>query len=167
MLRLEVRLGWRALRNLDLEIIPFHVSRVAAHACVHVARRRHHPANDQAVRVESVTSIRRVRDRRRAANLIAVAISWYDCQSRPDCAKLIENGVGTNISEVPYLVSVFSEFIHLLRQTIMRVREHENASRLFVRDRQFAISLTILFASRTERAPRPMLTKRASTATLD
>ncbi len=58
MLRLEVRLGWRASRNLDLEIRPFHVSRVAAHACVHVTRRRHHSANDQAVHVASATSIR-------------------------------------------------------------------------------------------------------------
>ncbi len=62
---------------------------------------------------------------------IAVAISSYDCQSRPDCAKLIENDVRANITQVPYFVSVFSEFVHLLRQTVVRVRNYENAQRLF------------------------------------
>ena len=61
---------------------------------------------------------------------IAVAISSYDYQSWPDPAKLIENGLGTNIAQVPYFVSVFSEFIHLLRQTVVRVRNYENAHRI-------------------------------------
>jgi hypothetical protein len=58
---------------------------------------------------------------------IAVAISSYDCQSGPGCAKLIENDLRANITQVPYFVSVFSEFIHLLRQTVVRVGQHKNA----------------------------------------
>lgn len=61
---------------------------------------------------------------------IAVAISSYDCQSRPDRAKLIENDLRANITEVPYFVGAFSEFNHLLRQTVVRVRKYENAQRL-------------------------------------
>ena len=57
----------------------------------------------------------------------AVAISSNDCQSRRDRAKVIENDLRANVTQVPYFVSVFSEFGHLLRQTIVRVRKHENA----------------------------------------
>ena len=58
---------------------------------------------------------------------IAVAISSYDCQSQPDRAKLIENGLRANITQVPYFVSAFSELIHLLRQAVVGVRKYENA----------------------------------------
>jgi hypothetical protein len=60
---------------------------------------------------------------------IAVAVSSYGCQWRPDRAKLIENGLGTNITQMPYFVSIFSEVIHRLRQTVVRVRKYENAQR--------------------------------------
>jgi len=58
---------------------------------------------------------------------IAVAISSNDCQSRRDRAKVIENDLRANVTQVPYFVSVFSEFIHLLRQTVVGVRKYENA----------------------------------------
>jgi hypothetical protein len=57
---------------------------------------------------------------------IAVAISSYDCQSRPDCAKLIENGLSANIAEVPDFIRAFSHLGHRPRQAIVGVREDEN-----------------------------------------
>ena len=61
---------------------------------------------------------------------ITVAVSSDDYHARPDRAKLIENGLGTNVSKVPHLIGAFGEFIHFLRQTVVRVSEHENASRI-------------------------------------
>ena len=62
---------------------------------------------------------------------IAVAISSYNCQSRRDHAKVIEDDLRANITQVPYLVSLFSEFIQLLWQTVVRIRKYENAQCLF------------------------------------
>ena len=46
-------------------------------------------------------------------------------------AKLIENAFRTNISKMPDFVCTFSQFLHVLRQAIVRVRQDENAQRLF------------------------------------
>ena len=62
---------------------------------------------------------------------IAVAIAAYDSDAWPDRAKLIENAFRTNISKMPDFVSTFSQFLHVLRQAIVRVRQDENAQRLF------------------------------------
>ena len=60
---------------------------------------------------------------------IAVAIAAHDGYSRPDRAKLIENAFHANISKMPDFVCTFSQFLHLLRQAIVRVRQDENAQR--------------------------------------
>jgi len=64
---------------------------------------------------------------------IAVAISAHDRDSRPDRAKLIENAFHTNISKMPDFVCTSSQFFDVLRQAIVRVRQDENAQRLFGR----------------------------------
>ena len=61
---------------------------------------------------------------------IAVAISPHDRDSRPNHTKLIENGVGANISEMPDFIGALGDFFHSFRQAIVRVREHENARRV-------------------------------------
>lgn len=63
---------------------------------------------------------------------IAVAISSHDRYSWPDGAKLIENGLCADIAQVPDFIGAFSDFFHFFRQTIVRVREHENAPHLFL-----------------------------------
>jgi len=62
---------------------------------------------------------------------IAVAISSHDGYSVPDRAKLVENGFCANISKMPDFICVLGHFLHLSRQAIVRVRQHENAQRLF------------------------------------
>src|SRR4029453_3852367 len=62
---------------------------------------------------------------------IAVAISAYVSDSGSNRAKLIENAFQTTNSKMPDFVSIFSQFFHVLRQAIVRVRQHENAQRLF------------------------------------
>jgi hypothetical protein len=64
---------------------------------------------------------------------IAVAIAAYDRDAWADRAKLIENAFRANISKMPDFVCIFSQFLHLLRQAIVRVRQDENAQRLFGR----------------------------------
>jgi hypothetical protein len=63
---------------------------------------------------------------------IAVAISSHDRYSRPDCAKRIEYGLRADIAQMPDFIDAFSDFAYSFRQTIVRVREHENAPRLFL-----------------------------------
>ena len=48
MLRLEVRLGWRASRNQDLETKRFHAFRFAGRECVRAEQHRRRPAGGQA-----------------------------------------------------------------------------------------------------------------------
>ena len=64
---------------------------------------------------------------------IAVAISAYESDSGSNRAKLIENAFHTNISKMPDFVGTSCQFIHVLRQAIVRVRQDENAERLFRR----------------------------------
>jgi len=64
---------------------------------------------------------------------IAVAISANDSDSGSNRAKLIENGLHTNISKMPDFVCTLSQFLHVLRQAIVRVRQDENAQHLFGR----------------------------------
>jgi hypothetical protein len=58
---------------------------------------------------------------------IAVAISSHDGDSGPEWPKLVENRFGADVPQVPNFIGAFSHFTHSLRQTIVRVREHENA----------------------------------------
>lgn len=62
---------------------------------------------------------------------IAVAISAYVSDSGSNRAKLIENTFHTNISKMPDFVRTLSQFLHPLRQAIVRVRQDENAQRFF------------------------------------
>jgi len=62
---------------------------------------------------------------------IAVAISANVSDSGSNRAKLIENAFHTNISKMPDFVCALSQFLHVLRQAIVSVREYENAQRLF------------------------------------
>ena len=64
---------------------------------------------------------------------IAVAISAYVSDLGSNRAKLIENAFHTNISKMPDFVCTFSQFLHVLRQAIVRVSQDENAQRLFGR----------------------------------
>jgi hypothetical protein len=64
---------------------------------------------------------------------IAVAISANDSDSGSNRAELIENAFRADISEMPDLIGVICDFLHVLRQTIVRVRQDENARRLFGR----------------------------------
>ena len=64
---------------------------------------------------------------------IAVAVSAYVSDSGSNRAKLIENAFRANISKMPDLIGAVCDFLHLLRQAIVRVRQDENAERLFRR----------------------------------
>jgi len=63
---------------------------------------------------------------------IAVAISTHHRDWRPDGTKLINNDFGANIAQVPDFISAFGDFFYPSWQTIVRVRDHENAPRLLV-----------------------------------
>ena len=58
---------------------------------------------------------------------ITVAISSNKGDSRPKRSKLIENRFGADVPQVPDFVRAFGHFTHSLRQTIVRIRQHENA----------------------------------------
>jgi len=62
---------------------------------------------------------------------IAVTISAHDRDAGSDGAQLIENRFGANIAQMPNLVSIFCHLFHVLGQTIVRVRQHEDAQRFF------------------------------------
>jgi hypothetical protein len=62
---------------------------------------------------------------------IAVAISSYDCQARPDRVQLVQNALSANIAEVPDFIRAFSHFGHRPRQAIVGVREDENTLHIF------------------------------------
>ena len=62
---------------------------------------------------------------------IAVAISANDSDWGFNRAKLIENAFHTNISKMPDFVGTSCQFLHVLRQAIVRVRQNENVQRLF------------------------------------
>ena len=60
---------------------------------------------------------------------IAVAISSHDCDSRADGTKFINNGFSANVTQVPDFICAPGDFFYPFWQTIVRVREHENALR--------------------------------------
>ena len=64
---------------------------------------------------------------------IAVAISTYVRNSRPNRAKLVENAFRANISKMPDFIRTLGNFLYFFRETIVRVRENKNAQRLFGR----------------------------------
>jgi hypothetical protein len=63
---------------------------------------------------------------------ITVAISAHDGDSWPKRAKLVEDRFGADVSQVPNFIRAFGHFTHSLRQTIVRICEHENAPRVFL-----------------------------------
>jgi hypothetical protein len=62
---------------------------------------------------------------------VTVAISSDDGDLWPDSAELVENALGANVAQVPDFICAPGDFFYSFRQTIMRVREHENVPRLF------------------------------------
>ena len=73
---------------------------------------------------EFQTTSRKIQDQRPFE--IAVAISSHDHCSRPDCTKRVENGFRADIAQMPDFIRASGDFTHAFRQTIVRVREHEN-----------------------------------------
>jgi len=61
---------------------------------------------------------------------IAVAIASHDGDSRHNRAKLVENALCANVAQMPDFVRIFGDFSHFFRQTIVRVRQNEDAQRL-------------------------------------
>ena len=102
---------------------------------------------------------------------ITVAISSYNRYSGRNRAQLVENVLGANIAQVPDFIGASGDFTHFFRQTIVRVREHENAPGLFLcffQVRHILFKSDLILTANARRAPtRLLLTKRPSTATLD
>ena len=63
---------------------------------------------------------------------ITVAIPSNNGDSGPKRAELVQDRFGADVPQVPNFIRAFSHFTHPLRQTIMRIREHENAPRVFL-----------------------------------
>jgi hypothetical protein len=61
---------------------------------------------------------------------IAVAVSAYNGHAWSNRMKLIKNRFRANIAKMPDFISVLGHLRHALRQTIVRVREHEHPQRL-------------------------------------
>ena len=59
--------------------------------------------------------------------VIAVAISSYDSDLRPNRAELVENCLRANVAQVPDFITVPGDFSNGLRQTIVGVCQNENA----------------------------------------
>ena len=53
---------------------------------------------------------------------VAVTISSHNRNWRTNHAKLVENGLCTNIAQMPDFVCIFSDFFNRVRQTVVRVR---------------------------------------------
>jgi hypothetical protein len=63
---------------------------------------------------------------------ITIAISAHDRDWRLELAKLVEDRFGADVPQVPNFIRAFSHFTNPLRQTIVRIREHENTPRVFL-----------------------------------
>src|SRR5262249_2392497 len=68
---------------------------------------------------------------------ITVAISPHDRDWGPNCAKLVENDLCANITQMPDFISIFRDFPNAFRQAIMRVRQDENAQEFAFRFKAF------------------------------
>ncbi len=62
---------------------------------------------------------------------IAVAVSAHNDHGRSDRPQFVENRFRANIAKMPDLISVFGHFLHFFGQTIVRVRQNENAQQSF------------------------------------
>jgi hypothetical protein len=58
---------------------------------------------------------------------IAIAISAHDDHTRTNRAQLVKNRFRANVAKMPDFIGVFGHLSHALRQTIVRVRENEEA----------------------------------------
>ncbi len=84
---------------------------------------------------------------------IAVAISSHDCDWRAERAQLVENAFGANIAKMPDFIGASGDFSHVFGQTIMRVRDDENASHLvscFFSVRRVSLHFGLHSAGKTE-----------------
>jgi len=57
---------------------------------------------------------------------IAVAITPNDCDRRPNGSQFIQDPFGTDIAQMPNLVSVGSEIENWQGQFVMRIGDHQN-----------------------------------------
>jgi hypothetical protein len=62
---------------------------------------------------------------------IAVAISAHNRDARSDRPQFVEDRFRANIAKMPDFISVFGHLPHVLRQTIVRIRENKDARGLF------------------------------------
>jgi hypothetical protein len=59
---------------------------------------------------------------------ITVAVSAHDRDLRSNRSQLVEYAFRANISKVPDFICSLADFLHFLRQTIVRVRQDEDAN---------------------------------------
>jgi hypothetical protein len=57
---------------------------------------------------------------------IAVAISAHNRHARPDRPQFVKDRFRTNIPKMPDFIGVQGHFLHIFRQTIMRIGQNEN-----------------------------------------
>jgi hypothetical protein len=60
---------------------------------------------------------------------IAVTVSTHNDDGRSDCPQFVKNRFCANIAKVPDFIGILGHFLHTFRQTIVRIRQNENASR--------------------------------------
>jgi hypothetical protein len=62
---------------------------------------------------------------------IAVAVSSYNNDRRPNRAELIENALRANVTKMPDFISILGYFLNGLGQTIVSIGQNENAQDVF------------------------------------
>ena len=62
---------------------------------------------------------------------IAIAISAHVSDPGSNRAKLVENGLCANVSQMPDFICIFGDFLHFFRQAIVCIRQNKNAHPLF------------------------------------
>ena len=62
---------------------------------------------------------------------IPVAISAHNRDARSNRPQVVKNRFRANIAKMPDFIGIFGHFLYAVRQTIVRVSQHENAQGLF------------------------------------
>ena len=57
---------------------------------------------------------------------IAVAIAAHHGDVSVNCAQFIDNSLSANVAEMPDFIRVTGDFLHVFRQTIVRVGQNKN-----------------------------------------
>jgi hypothetical protein len=58
---------------------------------------------------------------------VTIAIATHHGYAGADRAKLVENALCANVAQMPDFIGIFGDFSHVLRQTIVRVRQNKDA----------------------------------------